>query len=67
MQGLISDIHRVRTNPENPVDVRNELQQGTRPQAICSLNFLMWFLGVILIPFEKTLQVQIGMQKELIL
>ena len=25
--GVISDIHRVRTNPENPLDVRNVHQQ----------------------------------------
>ena len=39
--GVISDIHRVRTNLENLLDVRNDPQQGTGPQAICSSNFLM--------------------------
>ena len=39
--GLISDIHSVQTIPELPMDVRNEHQQGTCPQAICSSNFLM--------------------------
>ena len=52
--GLISDIHRVYTNLEDLVDVRNEPKEGTSPQAICSLYFLMWIWGVILILFEKT-------------
>ena len=34
MLGVISDIHRVRTNPEDPMDVRNYPQQGTHPQAM---------------------------------
>ena len=38
---FISDIHRVRTNPEKHVDVKIEPQEGTRPTAICSSNFLM--------------------------
>ena len=39
--GVISDIHMVHTNLEDPVDVRNDPQQGTHPQAIRSSNFLM--------------------------
>lgn len=31
-----------------------------RAQAICSSNFLMWILGVISIPFEKTWPVQMN-------
>ena len=27
--GVIYDIHRVRTNPEDPMDLRNYPQQGT--------------------------------------
>ena len=51
---VISDIHRVFWVSVDPVDVRNYSQQGTRPQAICSSNFLMWIWGVISIIFEKT-------------
>ena len=43
MLGFISDIHRVRTTLEDPVDVRNKPQQGTRPQAVSSSNFLCEF------------------------
>ena len=39
--GFIFDINGVHINPENPVNVRNDSQQGNRPQAICSANFLM--------------------------
>ena len=39
--GFISDFQRVCTSPKNPVDVRNEPQQGTCSQAIYSSNFLM--------------------------
>ena len=39
--GVIYDIHRVCINPEDPMDVRNDLQQDIRPQAISSANFLM--------------------------
>ena len=51
--GFISDIHRVLWIIADPVDVRNESQQGTRPQAIRSSNFLIWIWGVISISFEK--------------
>ena len=44
---VISDIHRVRINPEDPMDVRNDPQQDTCPQAVSSSNFLMWIWGVI--------------------
>ena len=46
--GVISDIHRVRTNPEDPMDVGKDWQQGT-----CS-NFQKLIWGVISILFEKT-------------
>ena len=39
--GVISDIHRVHTNPEDPMDVRNDHQQYTNPQAVSSSNFLV--------------------------
>ena len=42
--GVISDILWVSANP---VDVKNYLQQGNRPQAACSSNFLMWVWGMI--------------------
>ena len=38
---VISGIHGVRINQEEAMDVRNDPQQGTRPQAVCSSNFLM--------------------------
>ena len=52
--GVIYDIHRVRTNLEDPMDVRNDPQLGTRPQAACSSNFWRLIRGVILILFKKT-------------
>ena len=39
--GVISDIHRVRTKTDNTVDVRNNPQQDTHSQVVCSSNFLM--------------------------
>ena len=54
LMGANSDIHRVLWVNAKPVDVKNDSQQGTHPQAICSSNFLMWILGVISILFEKT-------------
>ena len=39
--GVIFDIHRDCTNPENPMNIRNDFQQGTLSQAVCSSNFLM--------------------------
>ena len=45
--GVISDIHRVCTNPEDFMDVRNDPQQGTSLQAVCSSNFLIWIWGMI--------------------
>ena len=45
--GVIFDIHRVLWVNVDPVDVRNDYQQGTRPHAIISSNFLMWVWGVI--------------------
>ena len=39
--GVISDIHRVLWVSVDPVDVRNDSQQGTCPQAVCNSNFLM--------------------------
>ena len=38
--GVISDIHGVQTNLEDPVDVRNVPQQGNCPQVVSSSNFL---------------------------
>ena len=38
---LISDIHRVLWVSVDPVDVRDDPQEGTHPQAVCSLNFWM--------------------------
>ena len=37
----------------SPVDVKNDSQQGTLPQAICSSNFLMWIWWVILFHSSK--------------
>ena len=47
MLGVISDIHRIRTNLEDPVDVRNELQQGAR----CFLQYMymQWILDLVTI------------------
>ena len=52
--GFIFNIHGVLWVSADPVDVKNETQLGTCPQAICFLNFLMWIWGVISILFEKT-------------
>ena len=60
--GFISDIHRVLWVSANPVDVRNEPQQGTCPQAISSSNFQMWIWEVISIAFEKAWPVQIKVE-----
>ena len=38
----------------DPVDVRNDSQQGTRLQASCFSIFLVWIWAVISILFEKT-------------
>ena len=43
----ISDIHRGHIHPEDPVDVRNDPQEDTCPQAVSSSNFLMWIWGGI--------------------
>ena len=51
---VISDIHRVCTNTEDPMDVKNNSQPSTCSQAVCSSNFQMWNWGVILFLFEKT-------------
>ena len=39
--GVIFDIHRVHTNPEDPMDVRNDLQQD-----MSSIHLLFKFLDV---------------------
>ena len=44
---VIFDIHKIHTNPEDPMDIRNDPQKGILPQAVCSSNFLMWLCGVI--------------------
>ena len=36
-----------KINPEDPIDVRNDPQQGTSSQAVCSSNFRMWIWWVI--------------------
>ena len=38
---LTQAIHRVRTKLEDPVDFRNEPQQGTHSQAVSSSNCLV--------------------------
>ena len=38
---LASDIYWVLWVSADPVDVRNDCQQGTYPEAVCSSNFLM--------------------------
>ena len=38
--GVISDIQIVLNNSVDPVDITNDSQQGTRPQVVCSSNFL---------------------------
>ena len=45
--GVISNNHRVRINPEDPMDVRNDPPKGTHPQDISASNFLMWIWWVI--------------------
>ena len=55
--GVLSDIHWVCINPEDPMDVRNDTQQDSRPQAVSFSNFLMSIWGVISICFEKPLPV----------
>ena len=45
MLGVISDIHRVLTNLENLIDVRND--------SVCSSNFSDVNLGGYFIPFFK--------------
>ena len=40
---VISDIHRVLWVNADPMDVRNDSQQDTRPQAVSSSNFLCEF------------------------
>ena len=48
--GIISDIHRVHTNLEDPVDVRIEPQQYTLPQAVSSKSFFqIWALIFVLL------------------
>ena len=39
--GVNSEIRRVRTNPEDPMDVINDTQQGTCTQVACFSNFGM--------------------------
>ena len=57
--GVMSDIHRVRTSPDYPMDVRNKHQQGTCPQAISSSNFFCVNLSShFLFSFVKTSSVQ---------
>ena len=56
--GVISDIQRVCINPEDPMNVRNDPPQGTRPQAGCSSNFLMWIWGEILFQSSKKLPIK---------
>jgi hypothetical protein len=52
--GVISGIHRVHTNPKNPMDVRNDTQQG-----ISTYSSRLFFklsdenLGSDLVPFFK--------------
>ena len=53
LMGVISDIHRVRINLNDPGNVRNEPQQGTHRQAITSSNFQMWIWEVILFYSSK--------------
>ena len=60
--GFISDIHRVRTNPANSLDVGIEPRQGTCLQAICSSNFLMLIWGVILFHSSKKSPVKMIIQ-----
>ena len=52
--GVISNMHRVHINLEDPMDVRNDLQQGNCFQAVCFSHFFMRIWGVISILFEKT-------------
>ena len=39
--GVISDIRRVRTNPDDPMDVRNDPHPDTRPQVVCFFKELI--------------------------
>ena len=55
--GFICDIHRIFWFSVDPVDVRNEPQQGICPQAICSSSFLN--LGSDFGPFWKNLTCKI--------
>lgn len=55
MLGVISDIQKVSINPKDPVDIRNEPQYGTRPQAVCRLTFQMWIWEVIFITIWENL------------
>ena len=57
--GIISDIHRVRTNLEDPKDIRNDPQQGIHPQATSSSNYLHKFEISFLFSFEKTSSVRL--------
>ena len=50
MLGVISDIQSVQTNLKDPVDFRNDPQQGTRPQVFSSSIFFVrpWALIFVL-------------------
>ena len=41
--GIISDIRRVHTNLEDPVDVRNDPQKGIHAKAFSSSNLIVGF------------------------
>ena len=45
MLGFIFDIHRLLWVSADPVDVRNEPQQGTCPQAVSSSKFMLGSKG----------------------
>ena len=41
LQIHIRKFEEQTTNPEDPMDVRNDPQQGNPPQVVCSLDLLM--------------------------
>ena len=51
----VINIHRVSTNLEDPVDVRNEPQQGANPQAFSSSNSFVWIWALIFVLFWENL------------
>ena len=57
--GVISDIHRVRTNSEDPVDIINDPKQVPHPQATLTkkwaMNFKISFLKLICLYFANLL------------